>query len=168
MKHDPYCKSFYPALIPAEKCRWCTVIREVRLDEYLEAWNEGFAIGYGEKSMNEDIVQVSSNADIHNLSKNADNDAMGRAIRKWEEDIDIAYWQGYNNAMVEMDEASAAGSKPTTTQKLSTLGFLHLGTTDYMCPFCVSPWKCNGPHIDEGDMENFLLYMEDRNAENND
>jgi hypothetical protein len=22
-------------------------------------------------------------------------------------------------------------------------------TTDYMCPNCVTPWKCNGPHIPE-------------------
>jgi hypothetical protein len=24
-------------------------------------------------------------------------------------------------------------------------------TTDYMCPNCVTPWKCNGPHIPEPD-----------------
>lgn len=23
---------------------------------------------------------------------------------------------------------------------------------EYMCPFCVTPWKCNGPHIPEDDM----------------
>jgi len=22
---------------------------------------------------------------------------------------------------------------------------------DYMCPNCVTPWKCNGPHIAEGE-----------------
>ena len=46
--HDPYCKSHYPALIDPEKCTWCYVLRQVRIDEYLMAWNEGFGIGYGE------------------------------------------------------------------------------------------------------------------------
>lgn len=109
MKHDKYCKSFYPSLIPAEKCRWCTVIRQVRIDEYLEAWNEGFAVGYGEKSMNEDISQLSSNDDndVYEQGRSLRDEARAkriqRGIDKWEEDIDIAYWQGYNNAMVERD-----------------------------------------------------------------
>lgn len=33
---------------------------------------------------------------------------------------------------------------------------------DYMCPFCVTPWKCNGPHIDEDDLEEFEAYVQDR------
>jgi hypothetical protein len=32
---------------------------------------------------------------------------------------------------------------------------------DYMCPFCVTPWKCNGPHIDVDDLPAFRLYMDD-------
>lgn len=28
-------------------------------------------------------------------------------------------------------------------------------TAEYMCPFCVTPWKCNGPHIDEQDLANY-------------
>lgn len=30
---------------------------------------------------------------------------------------------------------------------------------DYMCPFCVTPWKCNGPHIEPEDMANFNDYV---------
>ena len=30
---------------------------------------------------------------------------------------------------------------------------------DYMCPFCVTPWKCNGPHIDHSDLESFQDYV---------
>jgi len=25
----------------------------------------------------------------------------------------------------------------------------------YMCPFCVSSWDCDGPHIKEEDIDNF-------------
>lgn len=195
-EHDPYCKSYYPALTDPKTCTWCYVIREVRRDEYFKAWDEGFGIGYGEgyekakETYTNDCFECGYAGEWStwvcddcqkNMSTNEDNDDMSlnediraqriqRGIDKWKEDIDVAYWQGYNNAMIEISEASAAGtSKPsTTTQKLDTLGFFNMGTTDYMCPFCVTPWKCNGPHIDEGDMENFLLYMEDRNAESND
>lgn len=31
-------------------------------------------------------------------------------------------------------------------------------TDEYMCPFCVTPWKCNGPHIDESDLPELLTY----------
>jgi len=31
-------------------------------------------------------------------------------------------------------------------------------TDDYMCPFCVKPWKCNGPHIEPEDMAEFEAY----------
>lgn len=72
--HDPYCKCYYPALTDPETCTWCYVIRQVRIDEYLQAWNEGYGIGFGEGK------------------------------QKKEEDIDTAYWQGYNNAMVEKDK----------------------------------------------------------------
>lgn len=30
---------------------------------------------------------------------------------------------------------------------------------DYMCPFCVTPWKCNGPHIEEDDLPEFEAYI---------
>lgn len=30
---------------------------------------------------------------------------------------------------------------------------------DYMCPLCVTPWKCNGPHIEPEDMANFNDYV---------
>ena len=29
---------------------------------------------------------------------------------------------------------------------------------EYMCPFCVTPWKCNGPHIEPEDMAEFEAY----------
>lgn len=29
---------------------------------------------------------------------------------------------------------------------------------EYMCPFCVTPWKCNGPHIEPEDMNEFEAY----------
>ena len=29
---------------------------------------------------------------------------------------------------------------------------------EYMCPFCVKPGKCNGPHIESEDMANFESY----------
>ena len=32
---------------------------------------------------------------------------------------------------------------------------------DYMCPFCVSPWKCNGPHIGPDDLDSFNSYVDD-------
>lgn len=84
-KHDPYCKAYYPALTDPETCTWCYVIREVRVDEYLKAWNEGFEIGFGEGR------EMSLNEYEGYMSLNKDK----------EEDIDIAHWQGYNNAMVE-------------------------------------------------------------------
>ena len=31
---------------------------------------------------------------------------------------------------------------------------------DYMCPFCVKPWKCNGPHIEPDDMPEFQIYID--------
>lgn len=175
-EHDPYCKSYYPALTDPKTCTWCYVIREVRRDEYFKAWDEGFGIGYGEgyeKAKEELSINKDDAAYVYEQGRSLRNEQRGiddwmqniqRGLDKWKEDIDVAYWQGYNNAMVEISEASAAGTSkpPTTTQKLDTLGFFNVGTTDYMCPFCVTPWKCNGPHIDEGDMENFLLYMEDR------
>ena len=46
--HDPYCKCYYPALTDPETCTWCFVIRQVRIDEYLQAWNEGYGIGFSE------------------------------------------------------------------------------------------------------------------------
>ena len=33
---------------------------------------------------------------------------------------------------------------------------------DYMCPFCVTPWKCNGPHIDVDDIAEFQRYVDDK------
>lgn len=29
----------------------------------------------------------------------------------------------------------------------TAVGSMSEGTEDYMCPNCVTPWKCNGPHI---------------------
>lgn len=31
---------------------------------------------------------------------------------------------------------------------------------EYMCPFCVTPWKCNGPHIDQGYLSEFEAYVQ--------
>jgi hypothetical protein len=30
---------------------------------------------------------------------------------------------------------------------------------EYMCPFCVTPWKCNGPHIEYSDLPEFEAYI---------
>jgi len=29
----------------------------------------------------------------------------------------------------------------------------------YLCPFCVSSWDCDGPHIEEKDLESFYLRL---------
>lgn len=84
-EHDPYCKAHYPALLDPDACTWCYVIRQVRLDEYLQAWNEGFEVGFGEGKQ---------------MPTSVDN-----AIDRWKEDIDIAYWQGYNNALIDAQES---------------------------------------------------------------
>ena len=34
-------------------------------------------------------------------------------------------------------------------------------TIDSSCPFCVTDWKCNGPHIDSDDMKEFTSYVQD-------
>ena len=34
------------------------------------------------------------------------------------------------------------------------------GTADYMCPYCVTPWKCNGPHISEDDLPQYNADMQ--------
>lgn len=31
---------------------------------------------------------------------------------------------------------------------------------DYMCPFCVTPWKCNGPHVEPQDLPEFDRHVE--------
>lgn len=31
---------------------------------------------------------------------------------------------------------------------------------EYMCPFCVTPWKCNGPHIEPEDFERVQGYFD--------
>ena len=64
--HDPFCKCYYPALTDPKTCTWCYVIRRVRIDEYLQAWTEGFGIGFEEGkqvSLNEDIGYMSLNED---------------------------------------------------------------------------------------------------------
>jgi hypothetical protein len=49
MKHDPFCRAYYPDLLEVEKCTWCNVIRRVREHEKesidLEYWR-GYNIGY--------------------------------------------------------------------------------------------------------------------------
>ncbi len=30
----------------------------------------------------------------------------------------------------------------------------------FLCPFCVTPWKCNGPHIEPWDIDSFNSYIE--------
>ena len=145
--HDPYCKCYYPALTDPETCTWCYVIREVRRDEYLKAWNEGFGIGFGEgyekakefytndclacgyagewstwvcdncqkeMSTNEDNGYMSLNEDrlkYEDIDKDVRAQRIQRGIDKWEEDIDIAYWQGYNNAMIENDQQESEGTQ---------------------------------------------------------
>lgn len=32
---------------------------------------------------------------------------------------------------------------------------------EYMCPFCVTPWKCNGPHITEDELPQFNAAIEE-------
>ena len=29
----------------------------------------------------------------------------------------------------------------------------------YLCPFCVSSWDCDGPHIEEEDLDSFYLRL---------
>lgn len=135
--HDPYCKCYYPALTDPETCTWCYVIRQVRIDEYLMAWNEGFGIGFEEgkekakeiytndcfecgyagewstwvcegcQQENFDSVNEDSDSSVYEQGRSLRDEARAkriqRGIDKWNEDIDIAYWQGYNNAMVEKD-----------------------------------------------------------------
>lgn len=36
---------------------------------------------------------------------------------------------------------------------------------DYMCPFCVTPWKCNGPHIPEDDLPALRDWEDDIRAD---
>lgn len=115
--HDPYCKAFYPALLPVENCTWCYVIREVRRDEYLKAWNEGFEIGFGEgreMSLNEYKGYMSLNEGrpkYEDIDKEARAQRIQRGIDKWEEDVDIAYWQGYNNALIEKYQQESDGTQ---------------------------------------------------------
>lgn len=40
-----------------------------------------------------------------------------------------------------------------------------LETEDYMCPNCVTPWKCNGPHLMEETMTNWRMLHDDQKAE---
>jgi hypothetical protein len=53
--HDPYCKSYYPDLLPAQLCAWCSVIKRVREDEkenldleYWRGYHNGQQDGYTE------------------------------------------------------------------------------------------------------------------------
>lgn len=151
-KHDPYCRAFYPALLPVEQCTWCYVIRQVRMDEYKKAWDEGYGVGYetAEKyytnecfvcgyagewstwvcddcqkenfelvneldlSTNEDDEYLSLNEDrpkYEDIDKEARARRIQRGIDKWNEDIDIAYWQGYNNALIENDQQESEGTQ---------------------------------------------------------
>lgn len=117
-KHDPYCKCYYPALTDPETCTWCYVIREVRVDEYLKAWNEGFEIGFGEgremslneyegyKSLNKDDAAYVYEQGRSNQQRGIDKwkENIQKGLDKWKEDIDVAYWQGYNNAMIDKQE----------------------------------------------------------------
>ena len=32
---------------------------------------------------------------------------------------------------------------------------MRLNDGKYLCPFCVSSWDCDGPHIEEKDLDNF-------------
>jgi hypothetical protein len=154
--HDPYCKCYYPALTDPETCTWCYVIRQVRIDEYLQAWNEGFGIGFEEgkekakeiytndcfecgyagewstwvcdncRKENPDIIDdygldeaspydqgrsLRDEEEPKIIESIARAKRIQRGIDKWEEDIDIAYWQGYNNAMVEKDQQESEGTQ---------------------------------------------------------
>jgi hypothetical protein len=55
MDHDPYCKAYYPDLLPLDRCTWCSVIKRVRADErnkidldieYWFGYNNGYQDGY--------------------------------------------------------------------------------------------------------------------------
>jgi hypothetical protein len=72
MKHDPFCKAYYPDLLEPERCAWCMVIRRVREDERLNAYGNGY---------------TDSIADDMKLSS--------------VEDIDVEYWIGYNNGYMD-------------------------------------------------------------------
>lgn len=73
------------------------IFRNPFISQYIKAWQDGFDEGYRQAmSTNEDIGYVSLNEDRPTRIR--------RGIEKWERDIDIAYWQGYNNALIEMDD----------------------------------------------------------------
>jgi hypothetical protein len=36
---------------------------------------------------------------------------------------------------------------------------MRLSDDKYLCPFCVSSWDCDGPHIKEEDLNNFLIRL---------
>lgn len=32
-------------------------------------------------------------------------------------------------------------------------------SVDWLCPFCVTSWICDGPHIESKDIQSFIEYM---------
>jgi hypothetical protein len=83
------------------------IFRNPFISQYIKAWQDGFDEGYRQAmSTNEDIGYVSLNEDrpkYEDFDKEARAQRIQRGIGKWEQDLDIAYWQGYNNAMIEKD-----------------------------------------------------------------
>jgi hypothetical protein len=63
----------------------------------------------------------------------------GTVLATW-----LAYLLGYS-----------AGQREQVRQTLRDIEALRRAEAsydpDYMCPNCVTPWKCNGPHISEDD-----------------
>ena len=92
IRHDPYCKAFYPALLPVENCNWCYVIAQVREDERQKFLENGYEYLKEYMPKYEDI------------DKEVRAQRIQRGIDKWKADIDIAYWQGYNSATINKDK----------------------------------------------------------------
>jgi len=68
------------------------IFRNPFISQYTKAWQDGFDEGY-RKAM-------STKEDV---DKEARAERIMQGIGKWEQDLDVAYWQGYNNAMVDMN-----------------------------------------------------------------
>lgn len=47
--------------------------------------------------------------------------------------------------------AAAAASSSEARQAAKNLAVAQDLGVDYMCPNCVTPWKCNGPHLSPGE-----------------
>lgn len=57
-------------------------------------------------------------------------------------DAEPTYWE--RRLLATLDEARAALARPSVPEAATVFD-----EADDMCPNCVTPWKCNGPHLSE-------------------